>query len=140
VEEETLLRAYFGDTLDPYKRARFFLMRQVCHMFYAMLLALLADRQDSKDGQRARAGKAPWNGDMETPRLLDFHRRFARGAAEEDPVASPDGMFLYAKVRMNEALHNMKTPRFEESIRRMSPGSNSDSGSVRPSEIGVDGK
>lgn len=35
-QEEIYLKAYFGDSLDDYKRARFFLMRQVCLMFYAM--------------------------------------------------------------------------------------------------------
>lgn len=109
-EEEILLQAYFGDALDEYKRARFFLMRQVNHMFYAMLLMLSA-------GARKPDGK--WHGDMDTPRLRDFHQRFAAVGTEGDPVASAEGLMLYGKVRLNEALHNMKTPRFEEAIRRM---------------------
>lgn len=109
-EEETLFQSYFGDALDKHKRARFFLMRQVNHMYYAMLLMLSA-------GARKPDGK--WNSDMDTPRLREFHQRFAAVGTEGDPVASAEGLMLYGKVRLNEALHNMKTPRFEEAIRQM---------------------
>jgi len=105
-EEETLLRAYFGDTLDEYRRARFFLMRQVSHMAYAMLLLL-----------SATAGQSAWDKGMETPRMFEFRRRFVPGASEGDPLASAEGRLLYGKVWLNEALHHMKTPRFEEAIR-----------------------
>lgn len=110
-EEEIYLRSYFGDSLNEYHRARFFLMRQVGHMFYAMLLALSA------------ASRSPscitWDTTMDTPRLQDFHQRFAPSAAAQDPLTSLEGVFLYAKVRLNETLHFMKTPRFAEAIRRI---------------------
>lgn len=110
-EEEVLLRAYFGDELGDYHRARFFLMRQICRMYYAMLLMLSAS---------GRAPDGVWDEDMQTPRLREFHRRFAAGAAEADPLGSAEGVFLYGKVWLNEALHDMKSPRFAESIRVMS--------------------
>ncbi|MGD1095796.1 MAG: phosphotransferase, partial [Bryobacteraceae bacterium] len=37
-QEERYLRVYFGDSLDDTKRARFYLMRQACHLFYALVL------------------------------------------------------------------------------------------------------
>lgn len=110
-EEEVLLRAYFGDGLDEYHRARFFLMRQVCHMYYAMLLML------SASGQRPNG---TWDDDRETPRLREFHRRFASNSGQADPLGSAEGVFLYGKVWLNDALHNMKTPRFAKSLQIMS--------------------
>ena len=35
-EEKLFLQEYFGQPPDPYQLARFFLMQQVVHMFYAM--------------------------------------------------------------------------------------------------------
>src|SRR5947209_1076812 len=40
-EERAYLDAYFGQPADEYQRARFFLMRQVSHMFYAIGYLLL---------------------------------------------------------------------------------------------------
>lgn len=42
-QENIFLEAYFGDCLKNYNRARFFLMRQVCRLVYAMLMFKLAD-------------------------------------------------------------------------------------------------
>jgi len=38
IQEEAYLRYYFGDSLNEYKKARYYLMQQVCHMYYAMLM------------------------------------------------------------------------------------------------------
>jgi aminoglycoside phosphotransferase (APT) family kinase protein len=111
-EEDQLLGAYFGASPSDYQRARFFLMRQVSHLSYAMLLALLALSR--------RPPGHPWDAGMETPRLHEFHRRLAgHGAGPQDPLATPEGLFFYGKVWLNEALHHMRGPRFEESLRRM---------------------
>ncbi|HEY9621524.1 MAG TPA: phosphotransferase [Crinalium sp.] len=109
-QEETYLKAYFGDALDDYKRARFFLMRQVCLMFYAMSFmrfATVLQAQNKVIDDR-----------METIRYRDFTAQIASGAVS---LASAEGQFLYAKVLLNEALHNMKTPRFADSIDQMNP-------------------
>ncbi len=107
-QEETYLKAYFGDSLDDYKRARFFLMRQVCLMFYAMSFmrfATVLQAQNEVIDDR-----------METVRYRDFTAQIANGAVS---LASAEGQFLYAKVLLNEALHNMKTSRFADSINQM---------------------
>jgi len=97
-QEETYLKAYFGDTLDDYKRARFFLMRQVCLMFYAMSFmrfATVLQAQNKVIDDR-----------MKTFRYRDFTAQIASGAVS---LASAEGQFLYAKVLLNEALQHENT-------------------------------
>lgn len=105
MEEEIYLKAYFGDSLDDYKHARLFLMQQVCHMFYA--LGFL---------QYAAASRPPdstCSDSMDTPRLKDFHQQVSTGNVS---LTTHEGQLLYGKVRLNETLYNMKTPRFADSI------------------------
>lgn len=106
--EDHFLRAYFGDALDEYKRARYFLMQQVCHVFYSLaFMAMVAGR--------GSAG-TPVDPSMETPRLAEFHRLIGSGTLS---LGDPETQLTYAKVSLNEALHNMRTPRFAESIALM---------------------
>jgi thiamine kinase-like enzyme len=107
-QEEIFLKACFGDSLDEYKRARFFLMQQVCHMFYAMIMLKFA----------AALKPADWAHDenMDVPRLIDFRTQLGEGKVS---LASHEGQLLFGKVLLNEMLHNMKTPRFAEAIDRM---------------------
>ena len=106
--EEIYLREYFGVALDDYKRARFFLMQQVTHMFYAMVFMWLI--------ASARAPGIVFDARMDSPSLADFHARIFAG---EVSIASVDGQLQYAKALLNEALYRMKTPRFAESISLM---------------------
>lgn len=106
--EEVFLRAYFGDALDDDKRARYFLMQQVCHMFYGMAF-LHVSRAMKPAGFVHDPG-------METPARRDFIAKIRDG---EVSLASYEGQMLFGKVSVNEALRNMKTPRFAESIARM---------------------
>lgn len=107
-QEEVYLKAYFGDSLDDYKRARFFLMQQVCLMFYAMGFMRFATALQAKN--------SVIDDRMETVRQQEFAMQIANGTVL---IESDEGQFLYAKVLLNEALYNMKTPRFAESIQRM---------------------
>ena len=109
-EEEIYLRTYFGDSLDDRKRARFFLMQQVCHMFYAMAFMRFV--------ATARTSGVQLDTSMETPRRREYAQLIA---AEKASLTSPEGQLQYAKVLLNEALANMKTKRFSESIRLMEP-------------------
>ena len=103
-----MLQAYFGDSLDEYKRARFFLMRPVCHMFYAMVFMQMA--------VTCRPGGV-WDTSMETPSLQKFHELLANG---RDLLASGEGQLLYAKVWLNEALRHMTRTRLANAIRIVS--------------------
>ncbi|OKH53764.1 hypothetical protein NIES2101_09945 [Calothrix sp. HK-06] len=106
--EEMFLKAYFGDSLDEYKRARFFLMQQVCHMFYAMIFMKFALKLQPKNSVCVLS--------MDTPRLREFYRQVG---AREISLMSYEGQLLFGKVILNEILHNMKTPKFTESINKM---------------------
>ena len=62
-EEMVYLREYFGAPPDPYQLARFFLMQQFAHMFYAMAYLL----------QGSSSTPIDWSEPV--PELRDFHRR-----------------------------------------------------------------
>lgn len=108
MQEEIYLKAYFGDSLDEYKRARLFLMQQVCHMFYAMGFMQFAAASCPTD--------STCEDSMDTPRLRDFHEQVSTGKVS---LTTHERQLLYGKVRLNEALYNMNTPRFAESIPKM---------------------
>ncbi len=107
-QEESYLRAYFGDALDDTKRARFFLMQQICHMYYGMIMLKFA--------AAARPADFVHDAQMATQRLHEFHAQVGAGTVS---LATYEAQLLYGKTLLNEMLHGMKTPRFAESIRRM---------------------
>ncbi|HKV46646.1 MAG TPA: phosphotransferase, partial [Candidatus Acidoferrales bacterium] len=59
-DEDAYLRAYFGEQAGGYRTARFYLMRQIVHMFYAMVYT-----------QIGTAGK-PVDADAPVPDFRDF--------------------------------------------------------------------
>lgn len=69
-QEEVYLKAYFGDSLDDYKCAQFFLMQQVCLMFYAMGFMRFATVLQAKD--------SVIDDRMETVRHRDFAIQIAK--------------------------------------------------------------
>jgi thiamine kinase-like enzyme len=107
-EEEVYLRAYFGDALDDTKRARFFLMQQTCHFFYAMIMLSMVEGQLPPGAMH--------DDNMETPRYADFRKQIGAG---EVTLASYEGQLMFAKVVLNEALHNMKSARFAGAIEQV---------------------
>jgi hypothetical protein len=109
--EEPLLETYFGAALDDYHRARFFLMRQVCFMYYCMIFMWLAST--------TRTPESVFSTGLETMRLQEFHRRLGAG---EVSMTSAEEYLLYAKILMNESMSQMKSPRFKESVRLLGAG------------------
>jgi aminoglycoside phosphotransferase (APT) family kinase protein len=110
-EEDIFLGAYFGESLDDYKRSRYFLMRQTCHFFYALaILQVVAGQKPAGESVETS---------METPRLREFLAGFA---VTGSPLGRWEGKLLFAKVLLNEALYQMKTPRFAASITRVRRG------------------
>ncbi len=107
-QETFYLKAYFGDTLDETKRARFFLMQQVCHIYYAMIMLNFAATTKPKN--------ITVDVNLDTPRLRDFHALIGAGKVS---LADYAGKLAYGKVLLNEALYHMKTPTFAESIKQM---------------------
>jgi hypothetical protein len=101
-EEAAYLAAYFGAPATPYLHARFYLMRQALHVFYAAFLLVTA----------SRAGE-PINAVATRSDFDDFHRRLISGDLD---LAKPEARVQYALVHLDEAQRQVQTPRFEEAL------------------------
>ena len=96
-DEEDLLHAYFGQPATAYQRARFYLMQQFAHLFYAALL--LGGGGDV---------------DAPTPAFRDLHDRLWSGEAS---LASPEAKIEYGRVHLNQLRHNVGANRFQQALR-----------------------
>jgi aminoglycoside phosphotransferase (APT) family kinase protein len=96
------LEHYFGREPDEYQSARFFLMRQVMHMFYATVFLLIG-----------AAGK-PVSRIEDLPSFEDFHRRIWEG---EISMAGNDMKIVYGLLHWERLVRNMRTPQFDEALR-----------------------
>jgi aminoglycoside phosphotransferase (APT) family kinase protein len=104
-EEEIYLRTYFGEAVSEYRLARFYLVRQALHMFYAMIFLLLGS-----------SGK-PIELNAKAPDFRDFHDGIWAG---EISLASAEMKLRYGRVHMNQVLQNMRTTRFQDALRIVS--------------------
>jgi thiamine kinase-like enzyme len=108
-QEEHLLRKYFGDALSDYNRARYFLMQQVCHIYYATIMLRQAAAIKPDDFTHEKS--------MKTPSMHTFNRLKKDNKIS---LSSYEGKLLYGKILLNEALYNMKTARFASAIQAIS--------------------
>lgn len=106
-EEKLILREYFGQPPDEYQLARFFLMQQIAHMFYAMAFLLTG------------SPSGPGNQNNGTLEFADFRRRFW---AREVELVDKETKSAYGRVHFNQLLRNTRTARFRESLRIVSTG------------------
>jgi hypothetical protein len=104
-DEWTYLEQYFGQRPDEYQRARFFLMRQVVHLFYAAVFLLLGS-----------VGK-PISQSENLPSFRDFHRRIWAG---EVNLADKDLRIVYGMVHWEQLSQNVRRARFDEALRIVS--------------------
>jgi hypothetical protein len=100
-DELTYLEQYFGQRPDACQRARFFLMRQVLHMFAATVFLLLGSAGKSIDLSEKR------------PSFRDFHRQIWAG---EVNLADNDLKIVYGMVHWEQLLQNMRQTRFDEAL------------------------
>lgn len=104
-EEETYLQEYFGTPPDEYQKARFYLMKQVAHMFYAMAYLAMAS-----------PGK-PIDWSEPVPAYTGFQRRFwAREVGLEN---SPEKT-VFGRVHWEQLSRDMRQPRFDEALKIVS--------------------
>jgi hypothetical protein len=96
------LLAYFGQAPDEYQRARFFLMRQLVHIFYAMAFLYLG----ASEKQAALTESLPGFG--------EFRRRFWNGEVrlEDNPTK-----VLYGRIHLKQVLQNTQKERFGDALR-----------------------
>ena len=105
-QEKIFLGTYFGDGLNPYNSARFFIMRQICRLIYAILMFKLAYTSDP-------AGIVD-DPDMQTANMRKVGEQIGTGNLS---LSSYKGQLLYGKALINEALIDMRSPRFAPSIK-----------------------
>src|ERR1700674_1739767 len=103
--ERIYLEEYFGEPPDEYRRARFYLMRQLAHMFYAMAFLTLGS-----------SGK-PIDRSETVPEYSDFQRRFW---AREISLADNQAKTVYGRVHWERLSQNMRQARFDEALRIVS--------------------
>ena len=104
-EEEAYLHTYFGEAAGDYRRARFYLMRQLLHVFYPAALLMFGLK-----------GK-PVPSQEQVPEFRDFHTRIWKG---ELSLASDEAKLQYARVHMKQSLENLGAPRFQDALRLIS--------------------
>jgi hypothetical protein len=105
-EEQAYLEDYFGAPPDRYQQAKFHLMQQLAHLFYT--LAFLHHGATGKP--------ADWSAPV--PELIDYQRRLW---AQEFDLLDKDVKIVYARVQWERLLRNVAQPRYEESLRIVSP-------------------
>lgn len=98
-EETAYLRHYFEEPPSEYQLARFFVARQLAHMFYAMVFLWQGSPID-------------WS--QPVPEYGEFHRRFWAG---EIKLVDSQTKALYGRVHWERLRHNLRQPRFEETLR-----------------------
>jgi hypothetical protein len=104
-EERVYLQEYFGEPPDEYQRARFYLMKQVAHMFYAIAFLTLGS-----------SGK-PIDWSEPVPAYSDFQRQFW---AREVGLTDNQAKTVYGRIHWEQLSQNMQQARFHEALRIVS--------------------
>jgi aminoglycoside phosphotransferase (APT) family kinase protein len=107
-DEAIYLQTYFGAALDDYKKARFFLMQQICRMYYAMIMLKLAAAQKPADHLH--------DANMDQPGMPEFGAMLMSGKVLLDTY---EGKLQYGKILLNTMLSAMKIERFKAAIKIM---------------------
>jgi hypothetical protein len=100
-EEQIYLQEYFGAPPTSYQAARFYLMKQLAHMFYAMAFLSIGS-----------AGK-PLDWRDPIPAYGDFQQRFW---AREVGLADNHSKTVYGRVHWEQLRNNLRQPRFDEAL------------------------
>ncbi|HEY8930269.1 MAG TPA: phosphotransferase [Mucilaginibacter sp.] len=105
-DETDYLKTYFGEDATAYRRARFFLMRQILHLFYFVVFVLM-----SKGAEGLIDFEKP------VPLFRDFNDDIWAGKIS---LHDMDARLQYALVHRQQFLENIKLKRFEEALRVVS--------------------
>jgi len=105
VEELAFLQEYFAEPPDPYRVARFFLARQLAHIFYAMVYLLMG-----------AAGK-PVDWSEPATAFADFQRRMWAGEVD---LSDSRTKIAYGKLHWERFRENTRQQRFQDALRTVS--------------------
>ncbi len=100
-EERAYLQEYFGQPPDEYQLARFFLMRQMVHLFYGMVYLMLGSSGEPDQSEKA-------------PGFRDFHQRIWTGAVN---LADKQTKTVYGRVHWEQLVQNIGQPRYQEALK-----------------------
>ncbi len=106
-DEQIYLQEYFGAPPNPYQSARFYLMQQLAHIFYAMAFLSLGSTPN------AGSGTNPVDWSEPVPPYNDFQRRFW---SREIALSDDPSKIVYGRVHWHRLRHNLCQPRFEEAL------------------------
>ena len=107
-QELEFMRVYFNGAVDEYERARFYIMRQIPRIIYSLKLVEVATKSKPK-GQCI-------DQNMEGCTMKAFGELMAAGKIS---LAIHEGQLMLAKAQMNEAIRNMRSPRFADSLSKL---------------------
>ena len=102
-EEQIFLQEYFGGSPLSCQAARFHLMQQLAHMFYAVAFLTL--------------GSAAIDWREAVPAYSNFQSRFW---AHKVDLADNHSKTVYGRVHWEQLRHNLRQPRFDEALRIVS--------------------
>jgi thiamine kinase-like enzyme len=101
-EENLFLKNYFGEAPTEYQKARFYLMQQVAHMFYAMAFLTLGSTGQSINWKKP------------VPAYSDYQRRFWSG---ELALSDNEAKTIYGRVHWEQLSVNTRQMRFEQALK-----------------------
>ncbi len=100
--EKDYLERYFGEEVGEYRYARFFLMRQMLHLFYFTVFLLFRT-----------PGAAPIDLNLTIPGFREFHNDIWTGKID---LGNNSAKQLYALVHLEQFKHNLRLKRFDNSL------------------------
>ncbi|MGN6394057.1 MAG: phosphotransferase [Mucilaginibacter sp.] len=100
-DERQYLENYFNGGVTDYRRARFFLMRQLLHLFYFVTFILFGKKPEEVDLKKP------------TPPFFEYHNGIWNG---DITFAGKESRMRYALVHMEQFKQNAKLPRFDEAV------------------------
>lgn len=101
-DEIEYLQTYFGDALDEHKRAQFFVMQQMLHVYYFMFFMMTAAKSKTVDVNN-----------IQKYDFKDYNDRIWKG---EIDLANDDAKMEYAIVHKEKFLQKIDTKKLEDSI------------------------
>ncbi|MGN8067691.1 phosphotransferase [Mucilaginibacter sp. SG564] len=101
-DEKIYLKTYFGKEATEYQLARFFLMRQILHLFYFVVFTIVGKTPDK-----------PIDPDMPVPGFREFHDLIWTGKLS---LANMDNRLQYALVHREQLQHHLGLRRLDDSL------------------------
>lgn len=106
-DEKEYLQLYFNGGANEYRHARYFLMCQLLHMFYAAFLLATTP------------GISPVDENMQLPTFRELHDDLWIAKVS---MADVEPKKIYALVHLKQLQHNLQLKRFEDSLKIISKG------------------